>query len=170
MLFRDPIFIIKKELPQNLKESVVMAMNYTLEALLYGMQFRRLMEKELDPVQEKYGICRIDMEILLYLSTAGERDTSKDIMELSLFSRGHISQSLSRLQKKGYVSMEQDRRDRRCTHNHLTPEALAVVGQLRRVYEKVHGIVLNGVTEEERRVLAGVAQKVNRNISSAISD
>lgn len=145
-------------------------MNYSLEALFYGMQFRRLMEKELEPVQKEYGIYRIDMEILLYLNTAGERDTSKDILELRLFTRGHISQSLSRLQKKGYVVMEQDRRDRRCTHNHLTAEAMDVIGKLRQVYEKVHSIVLNGVTEDELTVLAGVAQKVGRNINNAISD
>lgn len=145
-------------------------MNYSLEALLYGMQFRRLMEKELEPVQKEYGIYRIDMEILLYLNRAGENNTSKDILELGLFTRGHISQSLSRLQRKGYVAMEQDRRDRRCTHNYLTAEARDVIGKLRQVYERVHSIVLNGVTEEELEVLAGVAQKVGRNINNAISD
>ena len=145
-------------------------MNYSLEAMLDGMQFRRLMEKELGPVQKEYGIYRIDMEILLYLSRAGERNTPKDMLELGMFTRGHISQSLSRLQKKGYVVMEQDCRDRRCIHNHLTPDAMIVIGQLSQVYEKVHSIALNGVTEEEKRILAGIAQKVSRNINHAISD
>ena len=68
------------------------------------MQFRRLLAKEMQPVEIKYGLQKIDMQILLYLKRAGEQNTSKDIMRLNMFTRGHISQSLSRLQKMGYVS------------------------------------------------------------------
>ena len=95
-------------------------MNYSLDTLLYGMQFRRLMEKEMAPIETTYGLQKIDMQILIYLKHAKELNTSKDIMKMNMFTRGHISQSLSRLQKKGLVRMEQDQEDRRCTHNYLT--------------------------------------------------
>ena len=72
-------------------------MNYALDTLLYGMQFRKLMEKEMQPIETEYGLYKIDVQILLYLKRAGEQNTSKDIMQMNMFTRGHISQSLSRL-------------------------------------------------------------------------
>ena len=144
-------------------------MNYSLESLLYGMQFRKLLEKELEPLEKEYGLCKIDMQIMLYLGTAGEHNTSKDIMQLKMFTRGHISQSLSRLQKKGYIMMEQDMEDRRCTHNHLTVNAGGVIKKLQSTFNKIQDIILQGVTEDEQRVLATVAQKVNQNINNVIS-
>ena len=143
-------------------------MNYSLDTLLYGMQFRRLLEKEMKPIETRYGLYRIDMQILLYLKHSHERNTSKDIMQLNMFTRGHISQSLSRLQKLGYVKMEQDMNDRRCTHNFLTEEADAVITQIEKITRRVWDIVMDGVTEEEREILSRVAKKVNHNIESVL--
>lgn len=142
--------------------------NYSLESLLYGMQFRKLLEKKLEPLEKEYGLYKIDMQILFYLDHAGEKNTSSDMMELKMFTRGHISQSLTRLQKKGYIQMEQDLEDRRCTHNYLTKEAYVVIEQVEKIYESVQDIIMKGVTEEERRILSVVAQKVNQNINEEL--
>ena len=143
-------------------------MNYSLDTLLYGMQFRRLMEKEMQPIETEYGLYKIDVQILLYLKHAGAQNTSKDIMRMNMFTRGHISQSLSRLQKKGYVRMEQDLEDRRCTHNYLTENASDAISKIERISKKIKEIVLEGVTEEEQQVLATVAQKMTRNIAKVL--
>lgn len=143
-------------------------MNYSLDTLLYGMQFRRLMEKEMHPIEEKYGLYKIDIQILLYLKHSGEHNTSKDIMQMNMFTRGHISQSLSRLQKKGYVRMEQDLEDRRCTHNYLTEGAVDVIRKIEKISKKIKAIVLEGVTEEEQKTLASVAQKMTNNIEKVL--
>ncbi len=143
-------------------------MNYSLDTLLYGMQFRRLMEKEMQPIETEYGLYKIDVQILLYLKHAGAQNTSKDIMRMNMFTRGHISQSLSRLQKKGYVRMEQDLEDRRCTHNYLTENASDAISKIERISKKIKEIVLEGVTEEEQQVLATVAQKMTRNIEKVL--
>lgn len=132
------------------------------------MQFRRLLAKEMQPVETKYGLQKIDMQILLYLKRAGEQNTSKDIMRLNMFTRGHISQSLSRLQKMGYVRMEQDPDDRRCTHNYLTDEASAIIRKIEKISRTIREIVLEGVTEEEQKILVDVAQKMNSNIEKVL--
>lgn len=41
-------------------------MNDSLETLLYGMLFRRLMEKELEPIEQQYDLQKIDMHILFF--------------------------------------------------------------------------------------------------------
>lgn len=143
-------------------------MNYALDTLLYGMQFRKLMEKEMQPIETEYGLYKIDVQILLYLKRAGEQNTSKDIMQMNMFTRGHISQSLSRLQKKGLVRMEQDQEDRRCTHNYLTEDASAVIRKIEKISKKIREIFLDGVTQEEQKVFASVAQKMTHNIEKVL--
>ena len=143
-------------------------MNYALDTLLYGMQFRKLMEKEMQPIETEYGLYKIDVQILLYLKRAGEQNTSKDIMKMNMFTRGHISQSLSRLQKKGLVRMEQDQEDRRCTHNYLTEDASAVIRKIEKISKKIREIILDGVTQEEQKVFASVAQKMTHNIEKVL--
>ena len=149
-------------------------MNYALDTLLYGMQFRKLMEKEMQPIETEYGLYKIDVQILLYLKRAGEQNTSKDIMQMNMFTRGHISQSLSRLQKKGLIRMEQDQEDRRCTHNYLTEDASAVIRKIEKISKKIREIILDGVTQEEQKaqeeqkVFASVAQKMTHNIEKVL--
>lgn len=145
-------------------------MDYPLETLLYGKQFRRLMEKKLEPFEVQYHLSKIDLQILFYLYTSGEKNTSKDIMGLKLFTRGHISQSLGRLQKMGYVEMEQDAVDRRCVHNYLTREADPIMFQLGAIFEEIQEIVMQGVTRSEREVLETVVRKINQNISDVLEE
>ena len=126
------------------------------------------MEKEMQPIETEYGPYKIDVQILLYLKRAGEQNTSKDIMQMNMFTRGHISQSLRRLQKKGLVRMEQDQEDRRCTHNYLTEDASAVIRKIEKISKKIREIILDGVTQEEQKVFASVAQKMTHNIEKVL--
>lgn len=143
-------------------------MNYSLDALLYGMQFRRLLESRMEPLEHEYGLHRIDLELLYYLSRAEEHNTSSDMMAMHMFTRGHISQALTRLAETGYIRMETDLQDRRCTHNLLTDKALALNERTAQIHEEVHAIIMQGVTAEELEVLHAVAGKIGRNIQNAI--
>ena len=143
-------------------------MTNSLEAFLYGTQFRRLMEKELEPVERRYGLQKIDMHILFFLAKSADHNTAKDIVQLNMFTKGHISQSLTRLQKKGYIQIMQDKEDRRCTHNYLSGDADEIIQELKKAYRNIQDIILNGVTEEEQAVLASVEKKVGQNIKNAL--
>ena len=121
-----------------------MNVNYEIFTMLYGMKFRRFMEKMLKSIEEEYELNKVDLQIMFYLYSAGDKNSSKDIMELEMFTRGHISQSLGRLQKKGDVLIEQDPEDRRCTHNNLTERADEVIGKLRKVFERMQAVIMDG--------------------------
>lgn len=143
-------------------------MNYSLDALLYGMQFRRLLESKMEPLEREYGLLKIDLQLLYYLSQEEEHNTSSDMMAMHMFTRGHISQALTRLQRGGYIRMEQDLQDRRCIHNLLTDKARTLNERTERIYEEVHAIVMKGVTNEELEVLRSVAGKIGQNIQNAM--
>lgn len=144
-------------------------MNDSLEALLYGMQFRKLLEKLLEPVEEEYGLNKVDLQIMFYLNSAGSRNASKDIVQLGKFTRGHISQSLGRLQRKGYLIIEHDAEDRRCSHNYLTHKSDEIIQKLQDAFDRVRDIIFRGITEEEQAILLSVVQRMNQNINNAIS-
>lgn len=143
-------------------------MNDALESFLYGTQFRRLLEKKLGPIEQQYGLQKIDMRILLFLYKSDDHNTSTDIMQLNMFTRGHISQSLTRLQKKGYIQMIQDQEDRRCIHNYLSEKAGEIIEELKKTFQNIKDIIFENVTEEEQKVLISVVKKVSQNVKNAL--
>ncbi len=143
-------------------------MSDSLQSLMYGMQFRRLLEKRYESVETRYGLYNIDILILLYLDRAGQFNTSKDIMKLNMFTKGHISQALSRLQKKGYIKIEQDSEDRRYAHNYLTEEASPIMEKVKKISREIRETIMEGVTEEERKTLTELAEKVMGNLERVL--
>ena len=143
-------------------------MSDSLQSLMYGMQFRRLLEKRYESVETRYGLYNIDILILLYLDRAGQFNTSKDIMKLNMFTKGHISQALSRLQKKGYIKIEQDSEDRRYAHNYLTEEASPIMEKVKKISREIRETIMEGVTEEERKNLTELAEKVMGNLERVL--
>ncbi|HIV24757.1 MAG TPA: MarR family transcriptional regulator [Candidatus Scatomonas pullistercoris] len=142
-------------------------MDYSLITLLHGMKFRKLLETLCRSLEEQYGLNKTELQILFYLHTAGGKNTCKDIMELKLFTRGHISQALGHLMKKGYVVIVPDEKDRRYTHNYLTDQAGTLAEELRKIFRRARDILMQGLTEEEKRILVSAAKKINKNIDQA---
>lgn len=144
-------------------------MERQIDNLLHGAQFKQLMEDRIAQIREQYGLRKVDVEILYYLSRCGERNTSKDIKNDTKITKGHISQSVDRLQKMELLTFIPDENDRRCVHLCLTQKAEQVSRDITGVWNEMSRIVFEGVTEEEARVLASVAAKIARNIDRALN-
>ncbi len=145
-------------------------MEQPLRVLLYGMQFRKLLDREVFALEERYDLCKIDILILMFLYQSQEHNTSKDIIDMNLFTKGHISQSLSRLVKRGLATMAHDVSDKRFYHIFLTDKAKRIVEEAERVYEKINAIVFAGMSEDERNKLICIADTINRNIARVIAE
>ena len=144
-------------------------MERQIDNLLHGSQFKQLMEDRISQIREQYGLRKVDVEILYYLSGCGERNTSKDIKNDTKITKGHISQSVDRLQKMELLTFSPDENDRRCVHLCLTQKAEQVSRDITGVWNEMSRIVFEGVTEEEVKVLASVAAKIARNIDRAMN-
>jgi len=143
-------------------------MDWMLEGLLQGTQFQTLYNRKIESLREEYHLRKIDIDILYFLYKSGENNTSKDICSLNLFNKGHISQSVDRMVKQQLIHTVQDEEDRRCVHLVLTEEAVGIIGRATELRGQMYSMILNGVTEEERRGLLPVSKKVNRNIREAL--
>lgn len=139
-------------------------MERRVEIFLNGVRFRKLFDKEYGPIRKKYNLCRIDLQILTYLESAGEYNTSKNIVDTGFFTKGHVSQSLTRLQQMELVKLEQDNMDRRLYHLFLTEKAKEIVQEVHAVQCKINKIVFQDISEEELRLLSKIAAKITDNI------
>lgn len=59
-------------------------MDTEFETLLYGQQFKKLYEKMSNLITEKYGLHKVEIEILLFLKK-GKGDTARNIAENKFF-------------------------------------------------------------------------------------
>ena len=143
-------------------------MDWMLEGLLQGTQFQKLYNRKIEALLREYSLRKVDIDILYFLFKSGEHNTSKDISDLNLFNKGHISQSVGRMVKQHLIYIVQDEEDRRCMHIMLTERAVKVVEEITALRKQMYNIILKGVTEEEQSILLQVSRKVNENIKDAL--
>ena len=139
-------------------------MERKVEIFLNGVRFRKLFDQEFGSIRKKYNLCKIDLQIITYLENAGEYNTSKNIVDTGFFTKGHVSQSLTRLQEMEFVTLEQDKQDRRLYHLFLTDKAQEILRELHEVQKKINGIVFKDISEEEIQLLSKIAAKITDNI------
>lgn len=143
-------------------------MNKQVELMLRGARYKQLLENQISHVRKKYDLRKVDVEILHYLSAGVGGDTSKEIQKATRLTKGHISQSIFRMQEMGFLKFVPDQRDRRCMHLMLTPKAEAMIEEIKGIWDEVSCIIFQGITQEEKQVLERVARKMDRNIDRAL--
>ncbi|MBR3600702.1 MAG: winged helix DNA-binding protein, partial [Lachnospiraceae bacterium] len=115
-------------------------------------KFKKLYEKKLCKIYEKYDLRKIDMEIVVYLGNCGSEDTARDIANTNMFTKGHISQSIKRLAELGFVEINPDKKDKRVQHLKLTENVRPMIEELKKEKDNVATCVFAGITEEENQM------------------
>lgn len=136
------------------------------EIFATGQQMKKVMEKECAPLMEKYGVRKVELDILYFLSHAGKHDTAKDITSTQHLSKAHISKSVDNLRSLGYIVSAEDQEDHRCCHIQLTPQAKPLIREFEEIRTRVYERLFAGVTEEERACMRTVIRKVLLNLDS----
>ena len=143
-------------------------MERQVEAMLSGRQFRRSLENYLKGLCDKYGIKRVEAEVLYYLSHAGDDNTAKDIAKSLFMNKGHISQTTDSLKKKGLIETEKDAMDYRIVHYSVTDEAKPLMNEVDDAIDRLYEMLLDGLDEDDRDALARIAASVGSNIRGFI--
>ena len=137
--------------------------------LLYGSQFRHLVNKYLSSIKSAAQLQTIDMVILIYFYHVREKNTARDIRELALFTKGHISQSINRLIEQGYVTKVKDTKDRRYIHHILTEKAQPLIDEIAGVSREIHEKIFAGFTEEELTVFRDMCKTIDINTRNELN-
>lgn len=144
------------------------AMNWETEMLISGNAYKRVYEKRLEGLKSKYGLKRIDLDILYFLCRYRQRNTSKEITEQNQYTKGHVSQSIERLVKKGLVRTMPDEADRRCLRIIPEESAEAVYAKMHQVREQMFEDIFRGISQKDIGAFERVSQKVYENMHEEV--
>ena len=133
-------------------------------------RFKHLNEKKLAVLMELYDLRRIDIDVLFYLSKCDDKDTAKDISVSSVFTKGHISQSVKRLTQKGLIVAKTDVKDMRVQHLELTEKARPILEETKIINDEVLSIAFGNIKREELRRFKQTLDKMCDNIEKYTSN
>lgn len=140
-------------------------MEKQVEGILRGGQFKHLAKRELAGIRQQYDLKRIEIEVLYFLARNKECNTLADIHHYLNANKGHISQALDCLCKRGYLTAEHDKNDRRYVHFFMTDAANELSNQINAAWGKLRDEIFAGISEEDlacfKRVSAQIAQNMN---------
>lgn len=135
------------------------------EILALGQQLKKLLEKKSMPIMQKYDLRKVELDILTFFSIRGrEGDTAKDIMLTKHISKAHVSKSLDNLKQRGYIFLEEDKKDRRRVHISLTEGGNKVLQEFMEVRNTCKKILFRDITEEEMCILLQIMERMQENV------
>ena len=143
-------------------------MDEKVEVVLKGNEFTRVMQNTFDNIKKKYDLKKVDIEVLLYLSTSKEQHTPTDIHSRMKINRGHISQSIDRLIKKGYLIAAPDADDRRSMHYSVSEKADSLICEIKSQKQDLEKRIFEGITEEEVTIYKNITYKIISNLNKMI--
>lgn len=139
-----------------------------LEIALKGGDFKRLIDTQFDEIKKKYGLKKVEIEVLFFLSKCGNENTPTDITNRLNLNRGHVSQAIDALLKRQLIAAVADEQDRRCTHYTITTNAVAVIDEIATAKKRMDEQILKGITEEELEFYKKISEKMVKNIREII--
>lgn len=119
-----------------------------------------------EPVCQRYGINKTEMDVLLFLANNPGLDRAADIVNLRQITKSHVSLSVSNLEQRGLLYRVFDPEDRRTAHLKLTEAALPIVREGGRIQQQYFDRIFAGLTDEEFAFWRSILDKVCSNIQS----
>lgn len=138
--------------------------------LTIRLAIKRLYDHEMAPIMERYGLTRMELDVLLFLGSNPGCDTAAQIVQLRMMTKSHISKAVEHLTEQGFLTQARDEQNRRRIHLTLTDAALPVVSEAQQAQARVITQMMAGVTPEENEILCRVVQRINRNVASVLDE
>lgn len=145
-------------------------MDKHVETVLRGGRFKKMVASQFYDIGEKYDLKRVEMEILIFTSRCGEKNTLKDIAQYLEMNKGHISQAIDRLCKKGYLVAKPDDYDRRYVHYFVTEKGESFKREMLVLWDKMIEKIFEGITEEQMQIFQEVTYRINKNMDRILDE
>ena len=119
-------------------------------AYLNLLRVHEALTGEFDALFKAHGLSQPAYNVLRILRGAGEeRLTCGQIAERMVSRVPDVTRLLDRLEKRGLASRARAERDRRVVEAGITPQGLALLGQLDEPVEKLHSTQFSALSEAE---------------------
>ena len=138
------------------------------DLLLHGQKLKRAYDGMFRAVMADHGLTRNEVDVLLFLANNPGHDTAGELVELRGLAKSQVCRSVEALQARGLLVGRQDPKDRRRVHLALTGSAAAPVREAQAAQRLFLDLLYQGVTAEERVILARVFGRIERNIREVL--
>ena len=143
-------------------------MSLTLDYLMGSSRFRRLCDRQREEAAGRFGLKRIELDVLLFLANNAPCDTARDMAELRGLAKSNISTAVESLMVGGYLTARVDEQDRRLTHLSLTEKAGPAVREGQQMQQELFARLLRGVSPEDRAALERVGETMGENLKEVL--
>ena len=116
---------------------------------------------------EKMELTAAQGHIMAFLAHSAEPPCPKDVEEKFHLSHPTVSGLLSRLEKKEFIQLLPDEKDRRCKRIHVLPKGRECMENMHQVIQSNEKRLVEGFTEEEQRLFADFLNRAITNMGAS---
>jgi MarR family transcriptional regulator for hemolysin len=120
---------------------------------------RQLINESLRPL----NLSSAEGNILLHLLMQGQEMGQDQLVEQLDISKPAVSRALDSLEKKGYISREQNPNDRRAYRVLLSSQAREIAPTVEQAYNQLYAVALQGISPEELNTFIKLFQRMSEN-------
>lgn len=124
---------------------------------------KRLYLLEMGEVMEKWGLTRMELDVLLFLDANAPMDTAAEIVAQRNLTKSHVSSAVDHLTRMGYLQQHRDEKNRRRIHLLLTEEAQPILIAGRDAQNRFTETLYTGMTNEEIVTFHTLLERVSKN-------
>lgn len=128
------------------------------------MCVNRLHRAAVESKMSATGIHRSQHMILMYLYRCKDKISQKDIADHFEISAAAVTVSLKKLENGGYIKRRAAKNDNRFNEIEITDKGKEVVDFSHNVFDSIDNLTFDGITEEEKRTLVSLLDKVIINL------
>lgn len=114
-------------------------------------------------VCEKYQLTQMEYDILIFLHNNPQHNTAAEIVKIRKSTKSHVSSSLKNLENRGLVERIQSVDNKKHIEIVLLEKAVPIIEDGIKVQKEFAKTLLQGLTEEEKRICIEVFNKVCEN-------
>ena len=126
--------------------------------------FKKLYDQALDPVAQRCGLTRMELDLLLFLHNNPARNTAAEAVRLRRWTKSHGSAAVHALEEKGLLAASHPPGNRKTLRLTPLPAAEAIISQGIAAQHWFVEAETHGIAPEELAQMEQVIQKIARNI------
>ena len=126
-------------------------------------------EQSLEDVLFKYKLNQTEGNVLLFLYN-NDMNTAKDISEYRSISKSLVSKSIDSLYSKDYISVEEDKDDKRINRLYLKEQSKKIVEDLSLAQKSFYTLLEKDINKEDLRLMDSVFNKFYDNVYKNLND
>lgn len=120
----------------------------------------------MEPVCRKYCLTRMELDILLFLANNPQFTTAAEIVENRRLTKSHVSLAVNTLAKKGYLTKNKSKHNRKTLHLNICPSADKIIRDGQAAQKFFGSILFRDFTPEDYELISHLFERINQNVKN----